>query len=238
MPSSFLGSTQQIETGLGQTILLQAEFSPLLYKDAIFPAHGIDLPVLLSTAVDKRKSEFLAGRTLVAQAFKHLNIPSQNVPRGPKREPVWPLNVQGSITHSRDHCACILTTKPNLFVGIDLEAPLSENALRSVRRVAMIANDGLVYTSQSTFSEQHFATLLFSAKETLYKALFPIVQSFFGFDAATIHNAPSDNQIELRLTRNLHSSLLKDQIFTLNHQELDGKILTWLAYQHSNPSGV
>ena len=236
--NTFLGPTQQIETCSTQVIIFHAKFTPDLFEDQLFSNYDIQMPPSLNTAVDKRKSEYLAGRALVARAFKHLNIPAQNIPSGAKREPIWPAGVQGSITHSRGHCACILTTATDQYVGIDIESLLNENALRSVRRIAMHQNDETTLVSQTAFTDQHIATLLFSAKETLYKTLFPIVQSFFGFDAATIHETPSKHQIQLRLTRTLHPTLQEGLVFTLNHQQLDDKILTWLVYQHHEISGA
>ena len=232
--NNFLGAMQQIKTGIDQTVIFHSILSTTHFETGLFSTYNIELPAALNSAVDKRKSEFLAGRAITAHAFTHLNIPWQNIPIGPKREPIWPNNVQGSITHTREYCACILSTVPNLYVGIDVEHLLSHNALRSVRHVAMTENDTQVEGSQATLSEQHFATLVFSAKETLYKALFPIAQSFFGFDAATIHGAPSDQKIRLQLTKTLHPTLTEGQVFTINHQFMDGKVLTWLAHQHTD----
>jgi enterobactin synthetase component D len=234
----FLDMPQPIDTGAAQTLILHTAFLPDAYSDELFSAYNIAFPTILNAAVDKRKSEYLAGRTLVSHGFAQLNIPPQIVPSGEKRNPIWPAGVQGSITHSREYCACILTTLPDRFVGIDVEWLLSDNALRSVRHVAMSEHDITIFTSQSIFTEQHFATLLFSAKETLYKALYPIVQSFFGFDAATIHACPTEDQILLRLTQTLHPTLQEGGVFTIQYQQLGGKILTWLFHDASDLSGA
>ncbi len=234
----FLEVPQQIGTGAAQTLILHAAFSPDGFSDALFSAYNIALPTSLSAAVDKRKSEYLAGRALVAGGFTRLNIPPQTVLSGEKRNPIWPAGVQGSITHSREYCACILTTAPNRYVGIDVEWLLGDNALRSVRHVAMSEHDIAVFTSQSALTEQYFATLLFSAKETLYKALFPIVKSFFGFDAATIHAHPTEDQVQLRLTQTLHPTLKEGEVFNLQYQNLGGKILTWLVHDAMDVSGA
>jgi enterobactin synthetase component D len=166
-----------------------------------------------------------------------LSLPPQDIGIGPKRAPIWPQNVQGSISHTRGFCACILTTAQDFYVGIDVEGLLSENALRSVRRIAMAQSDAVIQASQNTLPEQEFATLLFSAKETLYKALFPIVRSFFGFDAAILNDVPTTNTIQLKLTRTLHPSLQIDQVFTLNYEMIDAKILTWMAHRHPKSNG-
>jgi enterobactin synthetase component D len=238
MPSSgtqhnFLGPSRQVKTGLDRTVILYATYSIAHFDDTLFTANDIAFPDTLITAVDKRKSEFLAGRMLVSRAFEQLAISPQDIAIGHKRAPIWPRDMQGSITHSRGFCACILTTAQNLCVGIDIETLLSENALRSVRHIAMDEEDIMVQASQTSFSTQELATILFSAKETLYKALFPIVQSFFGFDAATLRDVPSADQVRLKLTRTLHPSLHKGQVFTLCYRKVDDKILTWLAHVNS-----
>jgi enterobactin synthetase component D len=233
-PSSsnkFLAPSKQVVTGIDQTVLLHAPFDLAYFSETSFVDHGIELPTSLKTAVIKRKSDFLAGRALVSRAFDELGLLNQNIAVGPKRSPIWPKGMNGSISHTGQHCACIATTQPNTAVGIDIEQMLKPNGLKSVRRIAMTTNDTDVVASHSLFSTQHLCTLIFSAKETLYKALFPTVQAFFGFDAATLHCDPTENTIWLRLTRSLHPSLQKNQVFALRHQQLDDKILTWLIYR-------
>jgi enterobactin synthetase component D len=242
MPASnstngFLAPATQIDTEIDQTILLHALFDPAHFSEVSFTDYGIEFPASLDAAVDKRKSDFLAGRALVFCAFDQLKLPKKNISIGHKRAPIWPEGMSGSISHTRQHCACIVTTRPNTAVGIDIEPLLKPNGLKSVRRIAMTPNDANIVASNLKFSTQQLYTLIFSAKETLYKALFPTVQAFFGFDAATLHCNPSETVIWLRLTRTLHPTLLEGQVFELQHRLLEDKIMTWIVYEKNAING-
>ncbi len=228
----FLNQSVQIETGYQQISLLYAQFDPALYSDTLFEGLHIAFPASLRSAVDKRKSDYLAGRALSNRAFQSLGLEPVNVPIGPKRGPVWPAGINGSISHTKGYCTSILSADPRVFVGVDIEGLLSENGLKSVHRIAFSDTERSFATTQTAFTQQYLGSLVFSAKETLYKCLFPIVQAFFGFDAAEVYQSIGTEIVRLRLTRTLHATLIEGQVFEIHHQVLDDKILTWMTYMH------
>ena len=69
---------------------------------------------------------------------------------------------------------------------------------------------------------------IFCAKETLFKALYPVVQEVFGFDCAETVALPDANHIQLRLTKPLHPTLPEGSIFEICHMRLPDQTLTWL----------
>jgi len=147
-----------------------------------------------------RKSEFLTGRSAACEALAGCGGPVCAIPQGERGEPIWPAGYRGSITHTKGlvAAACMAQTHPVfvpaalngtevlhqkkiLAVGIDLEGAgrkLSDAAWQHIlsdedaRRLAGIADPRL-------------QLVVFSAKESLYKALYPLCGEFFGFHDAS-----------------------------------------------------
>ncbi|RNV97649.1 enterobactin synthase subunit EntD [Enterobacter asburiae] len=138
----------------------------------------------LSNAGRKRKAEHLAGRIAAAHALGAIN--ERAIPGiGPSGEPLWPEGVSGSITHSGTQAMAVVVRHQDALVGIDCEAILPDREAREIQ-------DGIVDTQEAiclTHSGYPFAlalTLAFSAKESLFKALFPKANTYMGFEWARV----------------------------------------------------
>ncbi len=150
-------------------------------------AYGVFLPEELNKAVDKRKNEFLAGRVSAAAALKKKESLSYNVPIGAGGAPSWPEGFTGSITHSEGFASAAVGRCADIFsIGIDNEVLLGDESLRAVLRTVFTAPELEMYSGYSRNSGILFATLVFSAKESLYKALYPKVGRIFDYTEAKI----------------------------------------------------
>jgi 4'-phosphopantetheinyl transferase EntD len=127
---------------------------------------------LIEKAVPKRKREFTAGRTCARGALAGLGVAGGSILAGRRGQPLWPLGVRGSITHTDWYCgAAAARTVDFIAIGIDAElhTPL----------------DGAVMNVICTEKEKgwcgqghpgiHRAKLLFCVKEGLFKAAYPIL---------------------------------------------------------------
>ncbi|MGA9703968.1 4'-phosphopantetheinyl transferase family protein, partial [Pseudomonas sp.] len=123
---------------------------------------------------------------------------------GEDRAPVWPAHISGSITHSTGRAAAIVGHKAQWRgLGMDLENLLS---LERAERLA-----GEILTADElqrmvALPREHIAllvTLTFSAKESLFKALYPIVQKRFYFEHAEVVEWTEAGDIRLRLLTDL-----------------------------------
>ena len=143
-------------------------------------AYEVELQAV-ANAVPKRRREFIAGRNLARTALTKLGITAGPIPRNQDRTPAWPVGVRGSISHTDKHVAVALTTSSGLLgVGIDIEpAGGVDSELRDI-----IVADG----KESTMDD----TQLFSAKEAIFKALFPICGEFLEFKDVSVVLAESD----------------------------------------------
>jgi 4'-phosphopantetheinyl transferase EntD len=130
-------------------------------------------------AVEKRRREFVTGRACARQALERLGVGPAPVGTGARGEPLWPDGVVGSITHCRGYRACGVARADELAsLGIDAEVnePLPRGILASItspeERAALPADGDGVHTDR----------LLFSAKEAVYKAWYPLTGSWLGFE--------------------------------------------------------
>lgn len=227
--NDFLFGLQETSSGIEDVVLLQGSFQETAYSDDLFQECNVDFPTKLTKAVDVRRADFLAGRMLLKCAQNRLGLANQQIKIGPHRAPVWPDDCRGSVTHSHGRVACLLTASVNSHLGIDLEKIASENALKALRQQVLNDAERTLVSSAKDWQPDVLATLVFSAKETLFKALYPKVQSYFGFDAANIYASPSQGKLLLKLTHTLGADCIADQIYEMQYILYPDYVLTWLS---------
>lgn len=196
-------------------------FDPATFTDADLlwlPHHA-----QLADAGRKRKADHLAGRIAAAHA-----LPDHTVPAiGPSGEPLWPDGISGSITHSGTQAMAVVVRDRHALIGIDCETILPENEAREIKDGIIDAQEERVL-SHSGYPFALALTLVFSAKESLFKALFPQVQAYMGFDSARVILL-DDNTLTLALTRQL-SGFNEGTAFTLHWQLRGEQAITLLSH--------
>jgi 4'-phosphopantetheinyl transferase EntD len=162
-----------------------------LAEDAIGePATGL-LPeeeALVLRATAKRRREFAAGRRCAHRALGALGIPVAPVLRDPGGGPVWPPGVTGSITHSGGYCAAAVGRRSLVgALGIDAELrrPLGAGAAEIVCRPDERA------ALPSSGEGIPWETVVFSAKESVHKALVPAIGRPIGFHDVAVRIEPA-----------------------------------------------
>ncbi len=142
----------------------------------------------------QRLLEFTAGRTCAHAALQRLGVPSRGVPIGPQREPLWPSGVVGSISHSKNLAVAAVAPVTLLHgIGIDIEPalPLDTDLLSRVCTPAELARLG---GGPDTALR---AKLVFSAKESVYKCLWPSTRQFLEFSDLEIVLEDSDEKFRV-----------------------------------------
>jgi enterobactin synthetase component D len=71
------------------------------------------------------------------------------------------------------------------------------------------------------------AIAVFSAKETLFKMLYPFVKRFFGFHSAQLRSPPAPGSLTLRLTEDLSAECTKGTEYTISVRSLEDFTLTY-----------
>jgi enterobactin synthetase component D len=150
---------------------------------------GIVLPDSLGNAVRKRQAEFLAGRHCVREALRALRFPDPDRPigSGPHREPLWPPGIVGSITHTRRFAsASIARSIDARAIGIDAEQIVSEEQADRLSEQIAVPGEIERLVAATGWMPAAVFTLVFSAKETVFKCLYPEVGRYFDFQAAEV----------------------------------------------------
>ena len=166
-------------------------FQPATIDADSFRSAGIDCPAHIAAAVPKRQREFFYGRLCARSAMGPLRRDLPQIGTGRMREPLWPADLIGSITHAADMAAALVLPLSMGYhgVGIDIENILDGQGAREVR--AIVANDGeLRYLAgfEDTLGPDVPLTLVFSGKESFFKAVHGEVRRYFEFDAIELEH--------------------------------------------------
>ncbi|WP_025854133.1 4'-phosphopantetheinyl transferase [Pseudomonas sp. CHM02] len=211
-------------------VFLSTRFDPSLLTASDFQRSAVPPPASIQRSVAKRQAEFLAGRLCARAALQQLDHLNYIPAIGEDRAPVWPAHISGSITHSTGHAAAIVAHKAQWRgLGMDLENVLSLERAERLAGEILTADELQRMAALPREQIAQLVTLTFSAKESLFKALYPIVQTRFYFEHAELLEWSDSGQFRLRLLTDLsgewcHGKELVGQ-FALN----DGQLLSLVA---------
>jgi 4'-phosphopantetheinyl transferase EntD len=174
--------------------------------------------------------EFALGRTCARDALALLDGPRAAIPMGRFRDPVWPFGYVGSITHSHGFCAAAVAKVAceggNIIgIGIDCEpaAPLP-NELPGL----VCSADECAWLKSHHLRDVPWDRLFFSAKESVYKALFPTTHRYLEFRDVGICFDSSSQSFEVSLPSlpalRPHALVGRYQI----HEDIMLAAVTWL----------
>ena len=141
-----------------------------------------------SNGADVAHLQHVATRMVASQLLAAQGATDTSVLTGSDRAPRWPRGFIGSVTHTtRFAAAAVLPQSTARSVGIDAERELSADQQALVRRYCLV-NDELdaLHRAASTLSETQALTLCFSAKEAVFKCLYPLVKHYFDFTCVRI----------------------------------------------------
>ena len=143
------------------------------------------LPPDIHRASAERKVNFIGGRLCAEAALRRLGFEHGVVNRQSCGAPLWPAGTIGSITHTGHFASAAVTlTDKAASLGIDSERIFSDSELRDVRNLCCTQNEirRLFNDSNSNL----IATIIFSAKEAIYKSIHPFLHRFVDFSEVEI----------------------------------------------------
>lgn len=147
------------------------------------------LPSDLSGAVESRKKEYITGRFCAFMAAELLGVELISLDRGPSREPIWPESLVGSISHTDGIALAVVgLKKAHKSVGIDIEGIINSGRFQTIERMVLTDNDKSFLELLDIEPAQlgKIYTIIFSAKEALFKLIYPLCQCYFDFREADI----------------------------------------------------
>lgn len=189
------------------------------------PLHPLEEASLPPRAVHARRKSFRLGRSAAHAALASIGHDAGPILVGQAREPVWPPGVMGSISHTTDVGIALVAPESRTDgVGVDVEqrrhAPELANRVPRDEERAWLDN-------QSSAERDDALLALFSAKETIFKAFFPTVRSYFGFEAALLE--PTISGYVGRLVEPVSEYYPPDRLFDLGCTWLGSTVVTWLV---------
>ncbi|MGC2857423.1 4'-phosphopantetheinyl transferase family protein [Novispirillum sp. DQ9] len=205
--------------------LVASRFGPEPEAEA---SPGIAVPPDLARAVPWRVAEYLAGRRCAQEAVRLLTGRRQAPGRGPDRAPLWPAGVVGSITHCGALALALAGPAEDFAgLGVDVERLLDADAARTVAPLVMTGDERRRWGGATDPGLEPFVvTLAFCAKESLFKALYPLVRRRFFFEAAELAGWDARGGAQLRLRADLGGGWGAGRVVEVRHCLFRGHLLT------------
>jgi 4'-phosphopantetheinyl transferase EntD len=153
----------------------------------------------IANAVDKRRREFATARGCARAALARLGIPPAPIVPGLRGAPQWPPGVVGSITHCAGYRASAVARDADI-VAIGLDAEPNDKLPDGV--LAVVSCDGEragLAARAAAVPGVFWDRMLFSAKESVYKAWFPLTHRWLNFEDAFIDFDPVNETFTARL---------------------------------------
>ncbi|WP_425248498.1 4'-phosphopantetheinyl transferase superfamily protein [Auritidibacter ignavus] len=145
---------------------------------------------IVAGAVQTRRDEFRTGRHCAREALSRLGIPRAPILAGPHQEPLWPPAIVGSITHCDGFRAAAVARQSEICgLGIDVEThgPLPPGVLCEV---ALPDEQSEVCDLLQRLPMIRWDRMLFSMKESVYKAWFPLHLRWLSFTDCRVRIDP------------------------------------------------
>jgi enterobactin synthetase component D len=134
-----------------------------------------------------REKEFAAGRFCTAQLLARWKD-TRSVESAEDRSPIWPSGFCGSISHSRNWIwAAVARTNFIRSIGIDAEITVNAQTRAEIHDAIGTEDEWALMRSLGLDQDTEF-TILFSAKESFYKCMYPIIQRYFDFSDVALES--------------------------------------------------
>lgn len=195
----------------------------------------LPLPPALAQAAPRRVSTFLAGRHCAMRALRDAGYlgGAAIIAQAPDGSPCWPPDYTGSISHT-DYRALAVVAPSALVrsVGIDCERVMRSDEADGIASAVVPEIDELpsALRSNGTLGRETLVTIAFSAKESLYKCLRPLVGEYFDFSDAHVVRVDLDaHHLVLRLARALGPAFATGMEFTATFSVWEETVVTLIA---------
>lgn len=155
----------------------------------------------LGPATVQRQHEFAIGRAALHEAMRSIGVSNAVVPIGAEGAPAFPPGIVGSIAHKEGRAVAVVARRESqLGIGVDLELdeddPRDEADLRDA-----LADDMDVHTTRrlEALGFRSPATAVWAAKESVLKAVYPLLSSPIDLDQVQVRFDPDDSAFWARI---------------------------------------
>lgn len=153
--------------------------------------HPSEMAVLGAKPVPVRRRQFALGRVAAAEALRGLGQEAAPVLRGPGGQPIWPHGVVGAISHT-GAIGVAVAGSASRYRGLGIDVERHDRGL-SARAARLVCLPSEVSWAESGSTEDQLPPsaefrrlVLFSAKEALFKAVYPVEGIWLGYGDAEL----------------------------------------------------
>jgi len=225
---SFIHDIERVSFSTSELVGFSCTYNSVAFIDKLFSDNQVDLRCVGINSVNKRKSEYLAGRICAKHCLDKIGYFNYFVKSNEDRSPVWPAGVVGSISHTENEAICIVGPSDQyLGVGIDIEKTMSKKEVYFIRDQILLNSEIELFDNNyvDTYAFHEFMTLVFSAKESIFKAIYPQIKKYFDFHAVKL-NMIFEGKLYFELVENLSEIYVKGYELVLNYEKYDDFIAT------------
>lgn len=162
----------------------------------------------IQNVVAKRHREFSAGRLCAREVLKKLGIDNFPLLVGSSRQPLWPPGVVGSISHCRDNCI-VAASKNTHIAGLGIDVEDSTPLEAGIKSLICSKSEEQWISDASKPDSIDWAKIIFSAKESVYKCLFPIKNIYLDFKEVKIEFDLQNNKFIIDLLNREMAQLIE-----------------------------
>lgn len=217
-------------------IIIEVGFNPDAFDASLYQTTGVHYPFALQKSSYKRQAEFLAGRIAAQAALAQYGLPTQyhSVGINLHHAPCWPKGIIGSISHhNKAAYAVVADTGQYSEIGMDAEPYMSAEVAENTWNLIIHPEEKTLLNHPLLLPEQ-LVTLIFSAKESLYKALHPSVEKYFDFlDACMLSIDFNQHTFILKLSTTLNSQFVKNRQFKGHFLLKANEVITLIAVSNA-----
>ena len=184
--------------------IITVKASPDMWHGEIYPEEQVHI----RHAAEKRRQEYTAGRQCCRKGLEALGITDFPILPGPHRAPLWPTGIIGSISHCEGYCGVAITRAGKIRgIGFDVEPRSISNLDPDLINLICSPAEQKWLAKLGSHQQAHWFKMIFSAKESIYKALFPLTRMEFDFLDIDIEFHQKDQYFKIR-----SSSLTPEQL--------------------------
>lgn len=195
IPATLASACLQHATRIPLTASTMCYRADISIINQIRQSYTLERPSYLENASEKRLNEFFAGRIL-AQAIlqQHFNC-SMYISSTQLKLPQWPNGFIGSISHSNEQAIVAISSQSEYF-GIDIERIVETSFAEESSALILTPFEQRLWQAEIShyLNFREYLTLIFSLKESLYKAVYPVAQNYIDFLEATTVEMNMKNQ--------------------------------------------
>jgi 4'-phosphopantetheinyl transferase EntD len=119
-----------------------------------------------------RLREFRAGRACARRALASFGYRGSPLLRSRSGSPAWPTGLVGSLTHTRGFCAAAVASSA-AYLGLGIDAEVQGRFQEDISDVICTEQESTLYRCLDDGERKRRLRAMFSAKESVLKAVFP-----------------------------------------------------------------